>query len=180
MVYLTTAVILVGVIGMLNLVFTFGVVKRLREHTAELTELREHGGDQIMLRAGATAGQFRAVATDGTAVARDELSGRTLVSFFSPGCVPCQERMPAFLAYAAAMPGGRDQVIAVVAAEPDDAAASVAALSAVARVVVEPDHGPLGTAFAVQGFPAICVVDADGVIIASGTTLDELPSPALV
>ncbi|MGY3515353.1 TlpA family protein disulfide reductase [Micromonospora sp. PTRAS2] len=177
MAYLSAAVIVVGVIGLLNLILTFGLVKRLREHSERLAGLEAGHGDQIMLQAGDTVGPFQAVTEDGVALTRDGLAGRTLVSFFSPGCAPCKERMPQFIQYAAEHPGGRDRVLAVVVSDPDAAGGSVAALTPVARVVVESDRGPVCTAFGVQGFPAIGLIDESGVVIASGSRLDEISTP---
>ncbi|GAB3141508.1 hypothetical protein GCM10027290_14370 [Micromonospora sonneratiae] len=176
--YVLVAMVIVGLIGLFNLLLTFGVIRRLREHTEQLSELR-HGSD-IILRAGATVGEFVADTTDGTQVSLDLLTGRTVVSFFSPHCAPCKERMPEFIRYAGTVPGGRAQVLAVVVGTPEDAAESVAALTPVARVVVEPDGGAVSRAFAINGFPALCLVDEGGTVLASGSTLDDLPSTVAV
>ncbi|MGA3526974.1 TlpA family protein disulfide reductase [Melissospora conviva] len=177
MAYLAAAVVVVGMIALLNLILAFGLIKRLREHTARLAVLEAGHSSQIMLGAGESVQPFQAVAEDGAAVTRDGLTGRTLVGFFSPGCEPCRERMPHFIRYAAEHPGGRDRVIAVVASEPAAAAEYVAALTPVARVVVESDGGPLGVAFGVQGFPAFGLVDESGVVVASGSMMDDLFVP---
>ncbi|MGC4895253.1 TlpA disulfide reductase family protein [Micromonospora sp. DT31] len=178
--YLAAAVTVVGIIGLLNLILTFGVIRRLREHTLRLTAVEAgHGhGDEIMLGAGNTVQPFQALAEDGATVSRDGLTGPTLVGFFSPGCAPCRERMPQFVRYAAEHPGGRDQVVGIVASgSREDADEYVAALAPVARVVVEPDGGPLYTAFGVQGFPAISLIDESGVVVASGSLIEDLSAP---
>ncbi|MEV4692212.1 TlpA disulfide reductase family protein [Micromonospora echinospora] len=179
MAYLAAAVIVVGIIGLLNLILAFGVIRRLREHTVRLTALEAgHGhNDQIMLGAGSTVAPFQAVTEDGVTVTRDGLTGRTLVAFFSPDCTPCRERMPQFIRYAAEHPGGRDHVVGVVASDRDAAGEYVAALTPVARVVVESDGGPLCTAFGVQGFPAIGLIDESGVVVASGSLIEDLSAP---
>lgn len=179
MAYLAAAVIIVGIIGLLNLVLTFGVIRRLREHTVRLTAIEAGHGQsaEIMFGAGTTVQPFQAVTEDGMTLSRDGLTGRTLVSFFSPDCTPCQERMPQFIRYAAEHPGGRDRVVAVVVSDRDAAAESVAALTPVARVVVESDQGPLYNAFGVQGFPAISLIDESGVVIASGSMIDDISTP---
>jgi len=179
MAYLAAAVIVVGIVGLLNLVLTFGVIRRLREHTVRFTAIEAgHGhSDPIMLGAGNTVQPFQAVTEDGVTFTRDGLAGRTLVSFFSPDCTPCQERMPQFIRYAAEHPGGRDRVVAVVASDRDAAGEYAAALTPVARVVIEADQGPLCTAFGVQGFPAISLIDESGTVIASGSLLDDISTP---
>jgi hypothetical protein len=52
----------------------------------------------------------------------------------------------------------------------------------VARVVVESglDSASIVNAFKVKGFPAICTLDGDGVVTASGLDLVEAPKPSLV
>lgn len=178
--YLVAALMIVGVIASLDLVLTLGVIRRLREHTEQLTKLLEGHGDEVILAAGASVGEFVSTTVDGEPVSRDLLAGRTLVSFFSPHCTPCKERMPTFIEYAMAMPGGRQQVLAVVTGRPEETIETVAALTPVARVVVEEDRGPMGVAFGVHGFPAICLLDEHGTVLVSGSTLDEFPTPVAV
>ncbi|MFD9739622.1 hypothetical protein ACFWW9_34500, partial [Umezawaea sp. NPDC059074] len=102
---------------------------------------------------------------DGEVVDRDGLSASTLVGFFSPGCAPCEELLPRFLAAARAVPGGRAAVIAVVVAEdPSGADYLLDPLREVASVVVEGRRGALGAAFGVTSYPATCQVDASGTV----------------
>jgi hypothetical protein len=173
MAYLAAAVTLVGIVATVDLLLTVGVVRRLREHTAELAALRRPG-QEAALPVGSPVGAFATASVAGRPVGPDTLGGRTLVGFFSPGCTPCTERLPGFVAYAAGRAGGPDAVLAVVAGEPAEAAETVEALRRVATVVVEPDDGPLQRAFGVSGFPAFVLVE-DGVIAASAF---ELPPVA--
>jgi len=175
MAIVVAALVLVGLLGIVNLIFSFGVIRRLREHTATLDRL-SHGSaggteQPVMNAAGTTVGEFAASTVDGEPVSRDRLSDPTMVGFFSPSCAPCRERMPQF-----------DQVLAVVVAQEDDtnAAGVVAELNGVARVVREPDSGPISTAFGVHGFPALGLVGPQGELLASGFELSALPVPATV
>ena len=95
----------------------------------------------------------------------------TLVGFFSPGCGPCQERLPDFVARARRAPAGR--TLAVVVGDAADT--MVASLTGAASVVVEPRGGTLATAFGVRGFPAFALVGEHGRIEASGTDLASIP-----
>lgn len=175
---LTTAVVVVGLLCLLDLVLTFGVIRRLREHTALLSDRAPaSGGPDGGPAIGSTVADFAAGTVDGAAVDRDWFTGQTVVGFFSPGCAPCDELRPSFIGHAATVPGGRDRVLAVLNTFPDadDTAAAVAELSRVARVVVEPAGGDgVASAFGVRGYPTLCVVDAAGRVTASGTTLDAL------
>ncbi|WP_143590742.1 TlpA family protein disulfide reductase [Thermoactinospora rubra] len=167
MAYLVAAVALIGLLAALNLLFTVGVIRRLREHTAELAALRGRGAaqggpaplpEEVALPAGSPIGGFTAVTVDGAPVALEVFGERPLVAFLSPHCLPCKEQLPAFIEYAAARPGGPDAVLAVVVGTQEEAAQTVARLRPVAAVVVEPDGGPLQQAFAVTGFPAFVLV----------------------
>src|SRR6266508_3698318 len=47
------------------------------------------------------------------------------------------------------------------------------------HAVVEPVDGPLSTAFAVGGLPALCLLDQTSTVVAAGTSLVTFPAPAL-
>lgn len=177
---LVALLVVVGAVAVLNLLLTVGVIRRLREHTQRLSTL---GAAPVaaMLAAGQRVGAFAATTTDGEPVTRDLLSGPTLVGVFTPGCGACEERLPDFLTRARDFPGGRAQVLAVVAGEAGETTAYRDRLTGAARVVVEPPAGgPLATALEVSAFPAFGLLDADGVVVASGLRPDDLPvgSPA--
>ncbi|MEV6520421.1 TlpA disulfide reductase family protein [Longispora sp. NPDC051575] len=173
MAILAAAVILVGLLTALNLFLTFGVIRRLREHTRTLEQVAGgHQGD-IMLAAGTAIGAFAATTTTGTTVTDATLNGPTLVGFFSPTCEPCKERLPQFLEYARSFDG---RVLAVAVGPDADVADLLTSLRPVADVVVETDDGPVNKAFGVSGYPALCLVD-DGVVVASGYQIEALPVP---
>src|SRR5262245_15248187 len=123
---------------------------------------------------GAVVDSFAATAWDGTPVALELLSAPTVVGFFSPGCSPCHERLPDFVARARRAPSGR--TLAVVVGDGDDSEAMVASLAEVALVVVERRGGALTTAFGVRGFPSFALVGEAGLIEASGTDLASIPT----
>ncbi|MGY0233972.1 TlpA family protein disulfide reductase [Longispora urticae] len=173
MAFLAAAVILVGVLAALNLFLTFGVIRRLREHTRTLEELAGGGHGDIMLAAGGAIGAFTATTTTGTTVSDTALSGPTLVGFFSPTCEPCKERLPQFVEYTRSFDG---RVLAVAVGPDAEVTDLVASLRQVADVVVETDDGPVNKAFGVSGYPALCLVE-DGVVVASGYQIDALPVP---
>jgi Redoxin len=181
--FLVAALVLVGALGMLNLVFTFGVIRRLREHTELFNRLGTGtavgGGDSAMTEAGGRIGEFAASTEDGEPVSRDLLAGSTLVGFFSPTCAPCIERLPEFAEYARMHMGGRGQTLAVVVSDDDEAAAPlVTQLAGVARVVRDVRTGRLQAAFGVRGLPVVALIGPDGVVAASGRDLSALPLPA--
>ncbi|MFE7571789.1 TlpA disulfide reductase family protein [Streptomyces sp. NPDC057539] len=156
--YLIAAVVFVGLLCTLDLILTLGVIKRLREHTELISNLN----GRASLGIGEEVGAFEAATVDGAPMTRELLTRETLVGFFSPSCAPCREELPKFVNHARAMPDGRNQVMAVVVGDADRAAAMVAELRPVARVVVEEHNdGPLASAFQVIAFPTVLTV-ADG------------------
>lgn len=168
MAYLAATAVLIGLLTVTNLILTVGVVRRLREHTAELAALRSGGAvdSDIALPAGSSVGAFDATSVEGRPVTLTTLGNRPLVGFFSPHCGPCKERLPAFVEHAASRPGGRDAVLAVAVGTEEETAELVELLRLVATIVVEPDQGPVQQAFAVSGFPAFVLVEG-GVVAAS-------------
>lgn len=178
---LIAAVVLVGALGVLNLIFTLGVIRRLREHTELLSS--QGGRDPMGVAAGTEIGEFEATTVDGEVVAHDLLLDETLVAFFAPGCEPCEEKLPSFVAQAASLPG-RHRVLAVVVGDAEAAGPMVAALRPVARVVVEEDHaGPLVSAFTVRAFPTQLSVAPGGagkLVVTANRVGVDLPMPAAV
>jgi thiol-disulfide isomerase/thioredoxin len=176
--YLAAAVVLVGVIAVLDLLLTVGVVRRLREQADVLRELRHDPGPgaevEVVLPAGRTIADFTAGTVSGRTVSREGLTGPTLVGFFSPHCEPCHEQLPGFLTYAAGFDGA---VVAVAAGDPTETADLVAELAGVAEVVVQSENGPMERAFEVRGYPALCLLEPGGRVVASGFGLDALPVP---
>ncbi|MFE5332024.1 TlpA family protein disulfide reductase [Embleya sp. NPDC056575] len=172
--FLIAAVVVLTVLCLLNLLLTFGIVRKLRAQ-------RDHsrpGPAALVLPVGSTAPNFSAVTTTGETITREGL-GETLFGFFSPNCPACTERLPRFVE-AARRESGRRALAVLAVLHGDDAAtrAQAAALRDVARVVVEasPD-GPLGTAFAITGYPAFGLIDAHGTVTATGLDPERLTTP---
>lgn len=174
---LAAAVVLTAVICLLNLLLTFGVIRRLRDHDRRLAE--SGGPLRRRLDPGAQIGPFTATATDGRTVSAATLPPRSIIGFFSPTCQPCLEQMPLFADFAAGLPGGRDQALAVLCGPAQEAAPLAGQLEPVARVVLEESGGALAGAFATMAFPSIFVTDDEGRIQASGGTVDLLRAAAV-
>ncbi|MEV7806795.1 TlpA disulfide reductase family protein [Microbispora sp. NPDC088329] len=175
--FLIALVVLVGVLCVLDLLLTLGVIRRLRVH-GEMLAARPAAQPEPMLAAGGTARPFSAVTVDGVPLSDTSLADPTLLGVFSTGCPACVERLPLFVERARAFPGGRDHVVAVVVGPEDAAAEDVRELRPVAHVVVEDHGGAVARAFRVTGFPSFALVSgaADGAakVLASGTLLEDL------
>lgn len=174
-------VTLAGSLCALDLALTLAVIRRLRQHTAALSRLQSANGsyappDSMILPAGLPFDDFTTTLEDGQPLSGEELSGRTIFGFFSPGCEACSDRIPDFITYAGAIAGQGDQALAVIVGPRTDAGTYADQLRSVARLVIEPPGGPVSTAFAVAGFPAFCLVGSDRTVVASGYNLDTFPA----
>jgi thiol-disulfide isomerase/thioredoxin len=166
--YLVTLVILVGVLCLVNLALTLGVIRRLRRQLSD----RPDQGQGAILAEGALAPPYVTSATDGSAVSRDLITEPVVVGFFSTGCDACHEALPDFLTLAAAFP--REQVLAVIVDRTGEAGPQREKLEPVARVVVEDLGGPVASALQVRAFPAFALVGGGGRVLASGLRLDQV------
>jgi thiol-disulfide isomerase/thioredoxin len=177
MTLVVAAVVLVGVLALINLVFSIGVIRRLREHTEILSRL-EAGSAGVMLEPGQTVTDFAATTLTGEPASLETLNradGPMLVGFFSPGCGPCEVKLPAFVEYAREHPERQSRVLAVVVGESDEEATPlVSALTGTVDVVRDTNGGPVAQAFDVRGFPAFALVDSSGLVLASGSEISAV------
>ncbi len=178
MAVLTAAVIIVGGLCSLDLLLTFGVIRRLREHTSMLAAAAGQAESTVGLAVGESPGEFTATTNSGDVLTGP--AGLRVVAFFSSWCSACPERVPPFLEYVNRHRIGRDSVLAVVAQDSTARAPYLDRLAKVAHVCVEPSDGEITKAFQVSGFPAFCLLDADGAIAVSGYNPSALPEPVTV
>ncbi len=171
------AIAMVAAITLCNLTLTFGIIRRLREQAAILNQANSAEQPPIMKREGEVVGDFTAVTVDGKAVDNAILQDHDLVGFFSPGCPACTDQLPAFVDLAAKRTESQGSTLAVVVGSTDEAAPVVERLRPIAKVVVEGNGGVLSSAFDVRGFPAFGMVDAQGVVKASGWAVSAVADP---
>ena len=171
---------LVGVLCLANLTLTCVLVRRIR-----LREARAAAAPRFRAQAGLPPGtkvaDFTAVTVAGEPRSLAALAGdRALVAFFSATCTSCQKQLPEFVKLARTIPGGRPQVLAVVAGEEAEAGRFAAGLTADASVVFERWHGPVARAFEVRGFPSFYLIGADGRVVSSGLAVAAIAGQAPV
>jgi hypothetical protein len=161
--YLVAAVVLLGVLCFVNLLFTIGILRRMRTATVWQPE------PLFALGPGSAVGEFSVMTTTGEPVSHDTLAG--MVGFFTTGCGECHELLPPFLERAREME--RDNVLAVVGGGDQD---MVGALAPLARVVVaDLGGGPVARAFQNSWTPALYLVGDDHRVVAVGARMEELP-----
>ncbi|MEW9529357.1 hypothetical protein [Microbispora sp. NPDC049125] len=170
--FLIALVLGVGVLCLIDLVFTIGVIRRLRLHDQMLSG-RPSTFPPPVLPPGAEIGGFSVVTADGVYVSDWTMGEPTLVGVFSPDCPACHEGLPLFAGRARSFPGGRDNVLAVLVGTQEEVAAQRRALEPVALVIVEEFGTGLTKALQVEAFPSFAVVDGRKVV-ASGTALEDL------
>ncbi|MFJ2023127.1 hypothetical protein ACIODW_04840 [Streptomyces sp. NPDC087897] len=166
MMFVVAALVLVGALCVFDLVLTFAVLRRLREHTAELERLAGRPSfapyDPGVLVGRALPGAVAAQAPD-------------LVAFFDAQCDTCHEHAPGFAARAR----GR-AALAVVSGE-GRRAEELAALVADDAVVLR-DEVAAGavSALGIEAFPTFLAVGPDGVVERAHTDLAVLGESAAV
>jgi thiol-disulfide isomerase/thioredoxin len=162
-------------LSFVNLVLLLGVARRLNRLTAAAPAAEQLASP--LPRPGTPIGSFITATTEGERLNTKDLTGHLLVGFFTTNCPPCERFTPGFCSLAGTFAGGRDNVLAIIVGGSGDPAALARELDDVARVVVEPQGGPVSTAFAVDAFPAACLL-RDGVITAADFDLESL-TPAV-
>ncbi|WP_242882798.1 TlpA family protein disulfide reductase [Actinomadura litoris] len=167
--------LVLGTLVILNLVISVGVIQRLRVHTELLAHLR---GESPTLRPGQSIGPFETVSTRGEVISDEMIKSESVIGFFSPGCVPCKERLPDFLEFSHEMRGVQQHSIAVVVGAEDEAADLLSTIGDGSTVVLEEGGGPFTNACQVKAFPTFLMVDRDAEgalqVRASGIDLTEI------
>jgi hypothetical protein len=179
MAVLTAAVILVGLICLADLLLTFGVVRRLREHAEQISSFGQAGRAPVPvvgLAQGESPTAFASATMEGLPITGP--AQMRLAAFFSTSCSACPGQVAPFLEYVATHQLARDSVLAVVLGSPDALPAYLDDLASAGQIVFEEMNGPISEAFKVSGFPAFCLLDADGALLASGFDPAVLPEPS--
>ncbi len=176
---LITAVAVVGALCLLDLLLTFGVIRRLKEHTTMLAERGRGmaGPDVIGLAEGESPAAFSATTLGGQLV--DDSAALRVVGFFSAKCSICPERVPPLLEYLAAHHVDQASTLAVVVGDEAQPPPYLESLAEFAQICMEQEDGEIGKAFKVSGYPAFCLLSADGAVLASGYDPADLPEPAM-
>uniref|UniRef100_UPI0010414060 TlpA family protein disulfide reductase n=1 Tax=Actinomadura roseirufa TaxID=2094049 RepID=UPI0010414060 len=164
--FLIAAVVLLGLLAVLNLLLTLALIRRLKSDEAASGH-GGHGGDTgppVLLKPGSRPADVMALTTADEPVSTETLSG--VVGFFSANCEPCHDLAPRLAEHARAV--GREKVLAVVAG---DDPGLVALLAGSVRVVVEDFQGPVSTAFKNEWTPALYLLADDQRVVATGGRL---------
>lgn len=174
--FVTALLTLVGLLCVLNLILTFGVIRRLRSHSELLSgksQTMTAPGDG-MLPVGRSPAAFEATTTTGQTMSSAEITGTTLLGFFSPECSMCRKVAPEFAAHVASLPERERRAFAVVVGDKDETRELVASLGETIPIVLEPSGGVVSSAYEVRGFPCLGVVTDGGTVVESDLTIARL------
>jgi hypothetical protein len=161
---LVPAVILTAAVALLNLVLTFGLIRRMRMGI-DTTPQRSLPMPTI----GQPVGEFSAVSIDDLRVDEQSVSvEETLVAFLSPTCEPCQRLTEQMLRRPPA-----EEFYFFMTGEDSAAREAAGALRELGTVCVISDDSGVRQAFGVGAFPTVIRV-VDGVVVSAGVTLDEV------
>ncbi|GIJ56846.1 peroxiredoxin family protein [Virgisporangium aurantiacum] len=175
--------VLLTLLVLLDLVLTYGVIRKLREHTERL-DLVSHPEPQM---AGLPTPAFSATTATGETVSAQLFDGGGLAVFLAPDCPGCRSQLPDVrqklaTAVAAAVPVllvvtrlHPERDLGAEAAEIDEL---LAALDGGVAVVREPLDGAVQSAFKVTSYPGFFRIGADGRIAVATNHATQLPDEA--
>jgi hypothetical protein len=173
---LVTAVVLVGLLCAVDLLLTFAVLRRLREHTEQLGRLSSASAPQGIDREkllGRELPEFSATTVEGAPVSRESLAGEVeLVGIFAPGCNPCHAQAPVFADEARGMAAGK--TLALVAGSGSDADDLVQMLKGTTDVLLAPDSMQVINGLSIGVFPTFLRLDASGAIVDANVSVESL------
>jgi peroxiredoxin len=178
------AVVLIGVLSLVNLALTFAVIRQVRRFGEQFAGQRAgRRQPEWHIQAGSPAPEFTTTTVSGDRISLSDLTGaRSVIAFFEVGCPPCRVQLPEFTRFARSFPGGPAQVLAVILGREGKLAEKsndyVPELAGVATVVVEPLAGPTAQAFSISGYPTIYVLDERGRVETSGMAVRAIAAAA--
>ncbi|WP_433243252.1 hypothetical protein ACQPYK_39505 [Streptosporangium sp. CA-135522] len=166
MTFLIAAVVLAGMLSIFNLVLTFAVLRRLREHTTELERLAgpaRFGSYDPRVLVGRTLPPAGA----------DGGERPQLVAFFDVNCDACHERAPRFADVART-----GTAMAVISGDTSKVGDLIEMIGGAASIVTAEEADSLVKAVGIEAFPTFLRVGPDGTIVDADTEPDVLAGTA--
>jgi peroxiredoxin len=175
MAFIVAAIVVLAILLLLNLLITFAILRRLRNHEERLGAGSAHTGERGAL-IGSRLPEFTATSTSGERVDSAEIVGPDrLVGFFSASCKACLEQATHFANHP---DPGRVALVVMDSADDATQAAIVAALDGAPTVITDSVSGTVATALGVTGFPQLLVLDAGGTVVAARHSVPGLAASA--
>ncbi|QIS15136.1 redoxin domain-containing protein [Nocardia arthritidis] len=168
-------VVVLSIITALNLLVTYGLVRRIRVHSDLLEEL-VGATTARALPVGTPIPAFTTHAIDGSRLADTDLRHPAAIALFAVDCPHCRTNLPDFIAYIQGAGYARDHVLAMVTTR-DATDPMVEMLTPTTTLVCEPNsEGAVATAFGIQAYPTFYLTDDNGVITAATHAVRQLPN----
>ncbi len=168
--YLAAAVVVVGVLCVLNLLLTVAVIRKLRAPSAARAST---AAADALPQPGTIIGGLDATDVTGRLVDDTWLRGTKLVIVMSATCSACVTQLAGAEAYAGAFPGGRDAVLIAVTGQGGHSAEIISALSGLGRLITGPSAASVAATFNVSGFPGFVLL-ADARVRSAGHSVSAL------
>ena len=125
---------------------------------------------------GSPALRITAVTDEAKLLDTDLFSGQGyLLAFFSSTCLACRTALPALTSYAGELFGDPRRLIAVIVGDRRRGADIASTLQGCATLVHEPEGGPISSAYRIALFPSFVLVSEEGIVLATGQSVRELP-----
>ena len=163
---LTSSVILLWIIVLLNLLLTLGIIRKINnESPAQNDSFTKHG-----LEEGTAAPDFTAETLDGERVSLATYAGRsTDFHFLSVHCTPCREILPELLEFAPLAANAGIEFVFVILDELPQARAFVEEFQISLPVLVAPRaNNDFADLYKIGGTPNYCLIDGQGQVISAG------------
>jgi peroxiredoxin len=161
---LAASQVMLGVVVLFNVVLTLALVRRINEQPRS---------PLVGLRAGDEAPDFSIGDLTGVTVTLSEFSsGRLLLLFVAPNCVPCERGLPDYLALAPVAKASGVELVLVSSGDAASTSRMLRGLQVSTRVLIAPKgEVDMFDRYKVPGTPHFTLVDR-GRVVQSG-----LPSP---
>lgn len=173
--FLVAALVLVGGLCVVDLLLTFAVLRRLREHTEQLGRLSgaSNSSPDLDRLLGRELPEFSTETVDGAVVSRKSVTGNVeLLGFFLPHCGTCHTQAPLFVDKARTIGAGK--ALAVVTGSGSDTDDLVQTFRNVTDTVLDPPGGELVSGLHIDAFPTFLRLDSGGVIVAAANSVEDL------
>jgi hypothetical protein len=173
MAFIVSGFILVGGLCLLNLLLTFGVLRRLREHSARLANVPDFNVEDASMKfTGRPLPDYTARTIDGTEISPRSLTGGPcMIAVLRVGCGPCHEQLPGFVGWAA---DSDATAMAIVTGPDSETAGMVDHLADVSIVVAGREADALAETLGVNAFPTFLEVDSAGVVVRAEGSLSRM------
>ncbi|GAA2063994.1 TlpA family protein [Streptomyces albiaxialis] len=174
--FLTAAVVILAVLCLLNLLLTFGIIRKLKAGGGTGAA---SSAPALMLPNGSAVPEFEAETLDGDRVSAETLRN-ALVGFVSTSCPACKEKLPHYAKLAERHRALGRTVVTFVHGDTTEALEMAEPLRSLSHVVIEDTEGqgPTEKAFAIEGYPVFALTDATGTLTTSHYDPAKLPTPA--